>query len=99
VECVLAEVDPDRGDGFRRLLRCAHRMLLELLRNASSRRPSRLGAGRGPAIPLAEVAYSSIISSARPSIVDGSNLRCNAGMGNLRTVGMVGTTLNITIQV
>src|ERR1700694_322234 len=26
----LADVDPDRADGFRCVLRCAHRMLLEL---------------------------------------------------------------------
>jgi hypothetical protein len=30
VERVLAEIDPDCGDGFRCLVRCAHRMLLEL---------------------------------------------------------------------
>jgi hypothetical protein len=30
MECVLADVNPDRADGFRCLLRCAHRMLLEL---------------------------------------------------------------------
>jgi hypothetical protein len=30
MERVLANIDPDRADGFRYLLRCAHRMLLEL---------------------------------------------------------------------
>jgi len=30
MECVLADVDANRADGFRCLLRCAHRMLLEL---------------------------------------------------------------------
>jgi hypothetical protein len=30
MERVLADVDPNRADGFRCLLRCAHHMLLEL---------------------------------------------------------------------
>ena len=49
VERVLTKVDPDCGDSFRRLLRCAHRMLLELLRNASPAAAHRVGAGRGRA--------------------------------------------------
>jgi hypothetical protein len=55
VERVLTKVDPDCGDSFRRLLRCAHRMLLELLRNASPAAAHRVGAGRGRAIPLGDI--------------------------------------------
>ena len=55
VERVLAEVDPDRGDGSTCLLRCAHRMRLERLLRASQPQSSGLGAERGRAIPLADV--------------------------------------------
>jgi hypothetical protein len=44
VKCVLAEVDPDRGVGFRRLLGCASHAP-RALRNASSRSPDRLAMG------------------------------------------------------
>jgi hypothetical protein len=40
VERVLAEVDPDCRDRFKRLLRCAHRMLLELCVTPPQPRPS-----------------------------------------------------------
>ena len=50
----LTEVNPNRGDSFRRLLRCAHRRLLELCVTPPQPQPSRVGAGRGRAIPLPE---------------------------------------------
>src|SRR5262249_1848207 len=55
VKRVLTEVDPDRGDSFRRLLRCAHRRLLELCVTPPQPQPSRVGAGCGRAIPLGDI--------------------------------------------
>src|SRR5215470_18721148 len=37
MERILADVDSDRVDGFRCILRCAHRMLLELCAASASR--------------------------------------------------------------
>jgi hypothetical protein len=51
VERVLAE-EPDRNDGFRRLLRCAHRMLLELCVTPPQPHSSRFRRWARPGHPI-----------------------------------------------
>jgi hypothetical protein len=61
----LHEIDPDRDDDFRPLLRCAHCMLLELCITPPQAQSSRLGAGRGRAIPLTDNRYRAALKSCK----------------------------------
>jgi hypothetical protein len=68
VERVLTEADADRADDFRRILRCAHRMLLELCFTPPQPQPSRLRAERGRAIPLADICNAANLARFRPAL-------------------------------